>query len=144
MTPPIGVGQGMRQGTGAGGRGELLLFARDLCALSGDRAANSWAPRRTEGCPAGLPVPVRIRGMTMVRKIAPAAVVAVLLAASRLAALAQGTGAPAAGAKPAPGQAQDQAKDPVVATVNGTAIHRSDVEQAREQLPSQYQSFPFE
>ena len=80
----------------------------------------------------------------MVRKIAPAAVVAFLLAASPLAVLAQGTGAPAAGGKPASGQAQDQAKDPVVATVNGTAIHRSDVEQAREQLPSQYQSFPFE
>lgn len=80
----------------------------------------------------------------MMRKFARAAAAALLLAALPLAALAQGTGAPAAGAKPAPGQAKDQAKDPVVATVNDTAIHRSDVEQAREQLPSQYQTFPFE
>lgn len=84
----------------------------------------------------------------MICKIARAAAAALLLAALPLAVLAQGTSAPAAGPKPAPGQAKDQAKDqgkdPVVATVNGTAIHRSDVEAAREQLPSQYQTFPLE
>lgn len=76
----------------------------------------------------------------MKRNTAWAAAAAILLATLPLAALAQSTSAPAAGAKPA----QDQAKDPVVATVNGAAVHRSDVESAREQLPSQYQNFPFE
>ena len=36
------------------------------------------------------------------------------------------------------------AADPVVATVNGSAIHRSDIEAARQDLPQQYQSYPFE
>jgi peptidyl-prolyl cis-trans isomerase C len=36
------------------------------------------------------------------------------------------------------------AADPVVATVNGKEIHRSDVDAARQDLPQQYQSFPFE
>lgn len=34
--------------------------------------------------------------------------------------------------------------DPVVATVNGAEIHRSDVMAAREQLPEQYRSLPLE
>lgn len=62
---------------------------------------------------------------------------AALLGALPSAALAQSSGASAA--KPA-----GKAGDPVVATVNGSAIHRSDVEAARLDLPAQYQSFPFE
>ena len=47
----------------------------------------------------------------------------------------------------APGGASSalaQAPDPVVATVNGSNIHRSDLEAARVQLPEQYRNLPIE
>lgn len=47
-------------------------------------------------------------------------------------------------AQSAPATQPAKAKDPVVATVNGTPIHRSDIEAARQDLPAQYQSFPIE
>lgn len=50
--------------------------------------------------------------------------------------------APAGAQSTAPAGAQ--ADDPVVATVNGADIHRSDVETAREQLPEQYRDLPIE
>jgi peptidyl-prolyl cis-trans isomerase C len=70
-----------------------------------------------------------------------AALVLAALAALALSspAYAQTTPAPAAPAAPAASVA-----DPVVAVVNGSEIHRSDVETAREDLPQQYQSYPFE
>jgi len=45
---------------------------------------------------------------------------------------------------PAPAAPAASVADPVVAIVNGSEIHRSDVETAREDLPQQYQSYPFE
>jgi peptidyl-prolyl cis-trans isomerase C len=44
----------------------------------------------------------------------------------------------------APALAQSEADDPVVATVDGTAIHRSEVEAAAQQLPEQYHQMPLE
>jgi peptidyl-prolyl cis-trans isomerase C len=41
-------------------------------------------------------------------------------------------------------RAQDAAADPVVATVNGAQIHKSDVEAAYATLPEQYRQMPFE
>ena len=38
--------------------------------------------------------------------------------------------------------AQTSAPDPVVATVNGAKIHKSDVDAARTQLPEQYRKLP--
>lgn len=69
----------------------------------------------------------------MFRQIARAAAAALVLAGLPLAVQAQ-SGAPAAG----------KADDPVVATVNGAPIHRSEVEAARQDLPAQYQQFPLE
>jgi peptidyl-prolyl cis-trans isomerase C len=43
-----------------------------------------------------------------------------------------------------PARAQDAAADPVVATVNGAQIHKSDVEAAYETLPQQYRQMPLE
>jgi peptidyl-prolyl cis-trans isomerase C len=43
-----------------------------------------------------------------------------------------------------PARAQDAAADPVVATVNGAQIHKSDVEAAYATLPEQYRQMPFE
>ncbi|HLI11044.1 MAG TPA: peptidylprolyl isomerase [Alphaproteobacteria bacterium] len=75
----------------------------------------------------------------MISPIARAAATALVLAALPPLALAQtgngGQGAPAKGASE---------QDPIVATVDGAPIHRSEVEAAREDLPPQYQSFPFE
>ena len=45
---------------------------------------------------------------------------------------------------PAPAAPAASVADPVVAIVNGSEVHRSDVEAAREDLPQQYQSYPFE
>ena len=59
----------------------------------------------------------------------------------RLAAVAVASGALVGAALPAAAQNAD---DPVVATVNGASIHRSDVETARSQLPEQYRSLPME
>ena len=42
------------------------------------------------------------------------------------------------------GQAPAAQPDPVVARVNGTELHRSDVLAARQQLPPQVQQMPFE
>ena len=44
----------------------------------------------------------------------------------------------------APALAQSETDDPVVATVDGTAIHRSEVEAAAQQLPEQYHQMPLE
>jgi peptidyl-prolyl cis-trans isomerase C len=83
----------------------------------------------------------------MIFQLARAAAAALMLTALPLAAWAQGTAAPAqkpaapAASAPAPGGAGG---DPVVATVNGSAIHRSEVEGARQDLPAQYQQFPLE
>jgi peptidyl-prolyl cis-trans isomerase C len=43
-----------------------------------------------------------------------------------------------------PARAQDAAADPVVATVNGAQIHKSDVEAAYATLPEQYRQMPLE
>ncbi len=72
---------------------------------------------------------------------------ALVLAALALLAAASPSGAlrvPAPAAPVAPAAPAAAAADPVVATVNGSEIHRSDVETAREDLPQQYQSYPFE
>ena len=45
---------------------------------------------------------------------------------------------------PAGAQVRPAANDPVVATVNGTGILRSDVEAARAQLPEQYRNLPMD
>lgn len=42
------------------------------------------------------------------------------------------------------GAAQAQTPDPVIATVNGANIYRSDIEAARAQLPEQYRNMPVE
>ncbi|HEY6335765.1 MAG TPA: peptidylprolyl isomerase, partial [Alphaproteobacteria bacterium] len=74
------------------------------------------------------------------RALAAVAALAILpgLALAQSAPAPQGS-APSAAPKPA-----DKSGDPVVAIVNGTEIHRSEVEAAREDLPAQYQSFPLE
>lgn len=64
------------------------------------------------------------------------ALAAALVVASPLA--AQAAGAPATPA------AAPATQDPVVARVNGTEIHRSDVLAARQMLPAQVQQIPFE
>jgi peptidyl-prolyl cis-trans isomerase C len=71
------------------------------------------------------------------------AALALALPASWLAAgpaCAQTAGKPAAGAP----QSAAPAGDPVVAVVNGTEIHRSAIEAARQDLPAQYQSYPID
>ena len=45
---------------------------------------------------------------------------------------------------PAGAQDRPAANDPIVATVNGTSILRSDVEAARAQLPEQYRNLPMD
>jgi peptidyl-prolyl cis-trans isomerase C len=50
----------------------------------------------------------------------------------------------AAGAPAAPAAAPATQQDPVVARVNGTEIHRSEVLAARQMLPAQVQQIPFE
>lgn len=65
-----------------------------------------------------------------------------LLGTLAIAAFASAAEAQTSGTPPA--AAGGKTADPVVATVNGTEIHRSDVEAARQDLPQQYQSFPFE
>ncbi len=65
------------------------------------------------------------------------ALAAALVVASPLA--AQAAGAPAT-----PAAAPATQQDPVVARVNGTEIHRTDVLAARQKLPAQVQQIPFE
>jgi peptidyl-prolyl cis-trans isomerase C len=79
--------------------------------------------------------------MTMISSLIRAALVAVAALAVPAAAFAQGTAAGTAAPAAAPAKT---AADPVVATVNGVAIHRSEVDAARQDLPPQYQSFPLE
>lgn len=66
-------------------------------------------------------------------RIAMAAVLAALSAALDGGAQAQ-----------TPVQTQAQTADPVIATVNGANIYRSDIEAARAQLPEQYRNMPVE
>lgn len=73
----------------------------------------------------------------MIFHLIRAALVACAVAALPIAAMAQSAPTPAGGTA-------KKTNDPVVATVNGDAIHLSDVEAARENLPAQYQSFPLE
>lgn len=65
-----------------------------------------------------------------------AALVACAVMALSIAAMAQSA--------PPAGGAAKKAKNPIVATVNGEAVHLSDVEAAREDLPPQYQNFPLD
>ena len=69
---------------------------------------------------------------------------ALLLGAIALLALSSPCHAQTAAAPAAPAAAGAEGADPIVATVNGSAIHRSDVEAARQDLPQQYRSYPIE
>ncbi|HKX06905.1 MAG TPA: peptidylprolyl isomerase [Stellaceae bacterium] len=67
-----------------------------------------------------------------------------LLALAAALVIASPLAAQAAGAPATPAAAPATQQDPVVARVNGTEIHRSDVLAARQMLPAQVQQIPFE
>jgi peptidyl-prolyl cis-trans isomerase C len=87
------------------------------------------APEPASACMQGNPSIMTVRSL-----IALAAMLLVVTSA------AAQTPAPATGAAPA-GAAQ---QDPVVARVNGTELHRSEVLAARQMLPAQVQQIPFD
>ena len=70
---------------------------------------------------------------------------ALLLAAPALAQAPTPAPAPAQGSAPAPAQGSaPEQPDPVIARVNGTDIHRSDLIAFLQQLPAQIQQMPME